>query len=473
MPDTDVLRRSVTKDDQPLSLESGVIHIFMADAMTPFNGGLPAHWSRARDVLLRRTPDIEDMWASAVYKAITKQAALGWAVDDQADSQQRIKRAQDLLHSADGTGWVTFVQRHVQDFLTTDNGAFVEVVRASSARGSRILGLMHLDSLRCIRTGDPQRPLIYEDTQGVAHELRDYQVLHFADMPSPSATLNGVGRCAASRAWKTIHKLASVETYFRDKVSGRRHTAIHIVSGVSPKQLKDALATADADASQQGRVAYLGAAIVPLLDAAGTPGVITIPLAEIPDGFDIEQERKDAYLRYANALGVPVQDIQPLSGQGLGTGTQTLILDEAAEGMGLAAWRKQWEHALSFRVLPDATTFTFNSNDIRDQKAKADVALVRAQERAARIASGEISSAEARQLALDSGDLPKELMQQTDATPGGTLFDDEKPLDEQPTNVVPFPAAVPVTKAKDDDVAAWLADEEAAAAKLSREALRA
>ena len=249
------------------------------------------------------------------------------------------------------------MQRHLQDFLTTDNGAFVEVVRATSARGSRIMGLMHLDSLRCMRTGDPQRPIIYEDTRGTMHEMRDYQVLHFADMPSPSATLNGVGRCAASRAWKTIHKLASVETYFRDKVSGRRHTAIHIVSGISRKQLDDALSTADADAAQKGRVAYLGAAIVPMLDAAATPGVITIPLAEIPDGFDIEQERKDSYLRYANAIGVPVQDIQPLSGQGLGTGTQTVILDEAAEGMGLAAWRKQWEHALSLQVLPDATSF--------------------------------------------------------------------------------------------------------------------
>ena len=103
MTDMDLFRRSVTKDDQPLSLESGVIHIFTSAALTPQND-IPPHWSRARDVLLRRTPDLEDMWASAVYKAITKQAALGWAVDDQADSQQRIKRAQDLLHSADGSG---------------------------------------------------------------------------------------------------------------------------------------------------------------------------------------------------------------------------------------------------------------------------------------------------------------------------------------------------------------------------------
>ena len=52
-------------------------------------------------------------------------------------------------------GWVPFLNMHLRDYLLTDNGAFVEVVRASAASGSRIIGPAHLDSARCTRTADP------------------------------------------------------------------------------------------------------------------------------------------------------------------------------------------------------------------------------------------------------------------------------------------------------------------------------
>lgn len=52
--------------------------------------------------------------------------------------------------------------------------------------------------------------------------------------------------------------------------------------------------------------------------------------------------------------------------------------------------------------------------------------LVRGQDRAGRIQSGEITPAIARQLAADDKDLPQELLA-ADATPGGQISDDEKP----------------------------------------------
>ena len=402
------------------------------------------------------------MWASALYKAITKKTARGWKISDVNESGLRIQRGQDLLHSADGTGWVPFISRHLQDYLTTDNGAFVEVVRTSSAAGSKILGLVHLDSLRCMRTGDLARPVLYRDDLGTEHELQAHQVLSFADMPSPRQTFHGVGRCAASRAWETILKLAAMETYFREKVSGTRNLAIHLVSGITKPQLQQALAQADAESAHKGHIVYRGAVIIPGLDtSASNVNVVSIPLAEIPDGFNVQDERRDAYLRYANALGVPVQDIQPLSGQGLGTGTQTEILDEAAAGQGLAAWDAQWEHALSFRVLPASTTFSFATNDIRDQKAYAEVAKLRADERAARIASGELTVDEARQLAVDSGDLPAAMLAAPDETPGGSLYDDQKLADPAPDEAPSVDTPV-ITKAAaltptDDDIRAAVA----------------
>jgi hypothetical protein len=482
----DVLRHSITRGDHEAP-GAGVFQILAASA--PSVPGLPAYWSFSRDFVLGSSVHMESMWGSAIGKAITKQASLGWTVADTNDSDLRTKRAQLLLHLAEGgQGWVTFLSKHLRNYLTADNGAFIEVVRATQSSGSKILGLMHLDSLRCTRTGDPEIPLLYRDRAGREHMLRSHQVLMFADMPDPSDTFNGIGLCAASRAWTAITRLTAIETYLNSKVTGERITAIYIVSGITGDQLKSAMVTADVTkqitqaAKQAGEnkalaVTYKGAMVVPVMSLETAPGLVTIPLAEIPDGFDAKQERDNAYVIYANAIGIPVQDIQPLSGQGLGTGTQTIILDEAARGMGLAAWRKQFEHALNEFVLPETTTFTFSTNDIRDQKAKADVQSTRANTRKLQIESGEITAAEAKQMAVDLEDVPREFLTD-DQTPGGTLQDDQKPVDASaivPALAAAAPVAQPAvavapvaTKAKRSfrDVAALLDEQEAAAVAL-------
>jgi hypothetical protein len=448
----DVMQHSVTQADHDRA-GSGVFYLLYASPSSLPAVRLPQYWSSDRDYALAATVHMESMWSAAIGKAITKQASLGWKVSDTDDSDLRTRRAQQLLLNADaGAGWVTFLSKHLRSFLTTDNGAFIEVVRATGAVGSKILGLMHLDSHRITRTGDPERPALYRDLKGAEHILRAHQVLMFSDMPDPAESYHGVGYSAASRAWKTISKLAAIELYVSEKVTGSRATAIHLVSGISATQLEAALATGEAVKQRNGAVLYKGALVVPAMGADQTVTVATIPLTEIPDGFDAKEERANAYLIYANAIGIPVQDIQPLSGQGLGTGTQTVILDEAAEGMGLAAWRKQFEHMLNEYVLPETTTFVFSTNDIRDQKAQADVKLVRAQTRGAQITSGEITPQQALQIAVDAEDAPREFLA-VDETAGGSLADDQKPVDEsqqqqqQPEAEQALPDAVQ-TKAK-------------------------
>jgi hypothetical protein len=456
MTDTiDLLKHSVTAADHPngAAVPVGSAWNLIVAPINPMTAtpGLPPYWSRQRDLVFASTREMEDMWSSAMYRAKTKTAALGWEVKDQNDSDRRARRYQQIILGFDGKRWVPGFSKVLDDFLLTDNGAFVEIVRATSAAGSRILGLMHLDSFRCTRTGDPARPVLYQDAAGKEHVMRDYQVLDFSDEPSARVGMNGVGRCAASRAFRTILKLTTIEIYFREKVSGDRNLAIHIVNGISSDYLEGALTTAREERARRGYVFYKGSVIIPAVKMDQDLSVVTIPLAEVPDGFDIQQERQDAYLRYANALGVPVQDLQPLSGQGLGTGTQTVILQEAAEGAGLAAFLQDWKHALNEDVLPETTTFSWvNRNDTRDQKAKADVAKMRADERAARIGSGEISPAMARQIAVDVGDLPREMLVQ-DATTDDSLSDDEKPQSPDVPNVATlFPAPDTPPKAAQD-----------------------
>ena len=213
--------------------------------------------------------------------------------------------------------------------------------------------------------------------------------------------------------------------------------------------------------------------------------MVEVKLKELITSFVPKDERDNGYMIYANNIGVPVQSIQPLSGQGLGTGTQTLVLDDAAKGQGaMPAFIKWWEQTVSDRVLPATTELQFSDeNDMRDQEQRAKVQKLRADTRAAQISSGEISPAMARQLAVDSEDLPREMVAD-DATGGGQLSDDEKPIAPH----TPSPAALalmgsaptaapaaaaPAFKAKEDDEAAALLDAELGwAERLGREARR-
>ena len=68
--------------------------------------------------------------------------------------------------------------------------------------------------------------------------------------------------------------------------------------------------------------------VIPVMGDAAI-SLVTIPLAEIPDGFEAKQLLEDGHLVYANNIGISVQELRPLSGQGLGTGTQSIVLDEA------------------------------------------------------------------------------------------------------------------------------------------------
>lgn len=430
----DALKRSVTKDDVESAVEQGAISFVLGPAgwgniwgsglLEGVKGstGLPPYGSKQADMILSETVMIENMWSSAVNTAITKNVALGFELDDAGDSARRIKASQELLLQFDGN-YNKGLAKHLRDYLTTDNGAFIEIVRATSNVGSKIIGLNHLDSLRCWRTGDPARPVVYVDSKGYQHVLRDEDVLIFQDMPSARTLYRDMGFSAARRSFETILKLTAIETYVREKVSGSRNLAIHIVNGISSQQLEGALISSGENQKQKGFVVYRGSTIIPMMKNE-TPSIVTIPLAEIPDGFNADNERKDAYLRYSNALGIFVGEIQPLSGQGFGTGTQSLVLEESAEGRGLASWRRQFMQQITHNVLPEATTFRFAVSDMKDRKARAETMNAEASALKVLVDAKIITPEQALNVLVDKDYLPKEFLQ-TDATTGGTVSDNE------------------------------------------------
>ncbi len=435
-------------------------------ASQPTYTDLPPYWSPRRDWVLSNTTKKEDMWAAAVAIAATRFASHGYTVKDSKDSNRRVVASQELLKRANGgEGWVPFALKVMRDLLTTDNGVFIRIRRdgdqvqpiklkatqyvqgtpvggfaeasvTTSKPGAKITGLYHMDSLRCVRTGNLTYPLRYMPLTGGQQIFRWDQILMYADQPSPRAELFGVGECAAGRAYKTIAKLAAMEQLVYENLTGGGANKLVFLQGIADPTLQAILASGKADAQARGLVYYLGTILGAI--PSDTPiSSVEIKLKELLTSFVPKDERDNAYLIYANNIGVPVQSIQPLSGQGLGTGTQTTVLEDAAKGQGaMPAFIKWWEQTVSDRVLPATTELQFtDENDMRDQKAVAEVKKLRADTRSVQIQDGEISPAMARQLAVDSEDLPQEMIQ-TDATGGGQISDDEKEL-PQPGAISP------------------------------------
>ena len=432
MPDAEILKHSVTKDDytDDAGKSGAVMNFWIAPSYATMSGippRPPAYWSFARDDVLAQTIFYESMWSSAIFIAITKMSSMSWRTKGLS---LRSRKARELLLDADaGKGWTSFMQRHLRDFLLRDNGAFIEIVRGSRAPGSRIMGLIHLDSRRCQRTGDPDIPVIYRDRMDRLHEMKSHQVLMLSDMPDSGDLWYGVGQSSASRAYSAIYKLATLENYVTEKLSGRRPLAIHFVNNVSAAQVENAIANAENNVAAKGYAQYMGAVIVPNIDPTTTPDVATVDLAGLLENYDPDVERRTAYLSYANAIGLDPQELDPqlLASQALGTGAQARVIDDKASGKGLVAWRQDFMHQINEYIVPESVTFMFVERDYRDQLQQAELEAKRTDINASRISAGMITPEMATQLLVDVDDLPAEFLPFGDITPVEEHGDDINP----------------------------------------------
>ena len=425
----EILRHSVLSYDIKATQNGGVMQIIIPPAADDWGGlpmTLPLGWQQ-RDKTLLQTPRFESVWAGALHKVLTSIAAPGFQIEDAEGSARRIERVRRMFVEFGGLGYVASMMMICREWFLTNNGVFIEKIMASPARGSRVLGIAPLPSQRCERTGDPRWPVRYWDLNGNPHKLRDYQVIYFADNPDTDhVRARRSLACAAERAYDTIAAMSDLQRYFRAKVRGDRPMAVHFTNMFSTEQLETAIEKAKEKERTQQVISYMGAVIIGTI-GKDTPGVATVPLQEIPQGFDPERMREEAYIVYANNLGVPVQMLRPLSGQGLGTGKQTEVLQDAADEQGIAALFRQLEHVFSYHVLPASTMFTFANRSHSRQRTEAELQKLRAEGRKVRIEAGELAPEEARQLAADAGDLPPAMLE--DDVSGTPEAEDDTLLD--------------------------------------------
>lgn len=422
-------KTSVTRDDQIVA-GNGVWQWVVMDSAPGATArpGLPPHWSLWRDQILSATPYLSDYWAAALRTAVTQVITRQFTVKDSEDSARRLERSQDLLLDFGGPAmYSSSLEKVAQDYFTCDKGTVVELEHEGKTRSGvpsgRVIGLHHLDTLRCWPTGNREFPYLYTDWQGKQHPLHARSVLHLVDMSSPRLGLWGVGRCAASDAWETIVLDGAIQTYTREKVTGSRALALYFVGGVTKKQLADVKATGDEEQARRGAMLFKDALVVPVdVEPGSELGMVKVDLAGLPDGFDAGQLQQRHGLIFALVLGMPVTDIATLQGGQFGTGTQSQVIDASRQGRGVEGFVRKWERAVNRLALPRRTTVDMFGIDPRDQKAQADVKNAEAQYVTTLVGAGIATAQQAANYLADEGHWPQEFAQ-PDATAGGALTD--------------------------------------------------
>jgi hypothetical protein len=386
----------------------------------------------ARDRALRDFWPTEPYLSSAVYSTTARNAGFEFKLEGPPRLVKTVKRV--IFDQAEqGKGWLTFVERFCIDLYTQDNGVFVEIIRSRKSPNAPVIGINHLDSNRCRRTGIPVTPVVYTDRKGVEHELKWYEVVAITEFSSPIEDALGLQLCAVSRVLLAAQIIKDISTYNYEKVSGRFAKAIHVLSGVSTSAIEDAITTAQEQADNRGLINYLQPFILGSIDPSSQVSHVQVDLASLPDAFDLNTFMQWYVAAIALTFGTDYQEFAPLPGGNLGTAQQSEILHRKTRGKGPALFMAIMTELMNNYILPEKVTFSYEEQDVEAEQVKARISSVRADIRSKMIKSGEISPQTARKMAVESGDLSEELAVEEDRLEEERKLEAERIQSENPS----------------------------------------
>jgi hypothetical protein len=395
-----------------------------------------------RDREMRDWWHTESLLASAIYTVTASNSSFEWKLTGEPKTTEAV---QDILQMANkGKGWANFLKKVSIDLYTQDNGAFFEIIRQSDSPSAPILGINHLESLRCQRTGDQEFPVIFTDTRSVRHKMPWYSIVLLEEFPSPIEEMFDVQYCAVTRVLRMAQIMRDISIFRGEKVGGRFTEAVHIVGGVSQQAIDDVKKRQQELADNQHTLRYLEPLIIGSLDPQTPPSSVTIEMKALPEGFNIDEEFQWYIAQIALGLGRDYQEFAPLPRGQLGSGAQSEVLHLKTRGKGPATFMALISHAMNVFVMPGNVTFEFIQQDIDLEEREAKVKRIRAEERGIRIESGEIDPIIARQIAQDEGDLDirfLELLGEQDLTPDMMLQQGENPDEGEGPSVEEFEKA--------------------------------
>ncbi len=375
----------------------------------PFNPIYP-HW---RDIFLDQFARCEPMLASAIYSMATRISGLNYTLNGPPRAK---KFAQELLKKPGfNDNFITLRQKIITDLHTSDNGAFIELWRAGNPdrpAGNRpVLGFAHLDSRQCWRSFDPEFPVWY--TNPITFQIRKIpydRVVFTSDNPRATELARGIGFCATSRVLRMTRIFKNMETFLDEKIGGRFNRAIGAISGVTPKQLREALQQSEDVADAKGYVVYKNVPFLvsPNMEKGNEIKMMVQDLASIPDGFQFRDDATIYAYILAFCFGVDAREFWPATESGA-TKADATVQNMKARGRGIGNDIEMTEELVR-AALPESVDFEFDFTDDEQDRSTAEIQKSQADTIKLYFDMGALNSQQAQAMGIAKGHLDADVI---------------------------------------------------------------
>jgi 2'-5' RNA ligase len=364
--------QSVQEHEPPTSMGAGFWYALPAN--DPLEDVLLPEWGlHERDRQLRLLYRNQFNWIaqSATASLIRKFTQTPWQLQG---GRNLTNHFQSILQNADfGDGWSDMWSQVLLDYLTCDYGAYIEIIGAGAADGpirGRVTAIAHLDSLRCIPTGNLEYPVIYWSRRtGKLHRLHHTRVIRLVDMRDGDELRFGAGMCSLSRAVAIIQQQIPMMRYVAGQMSDVPANGVMFLTGLTGKQYYDAM---DDYKRRREITGYRGEMAVGATNSGQEIKGNRIPFAVAPEGFDYATYIDIAVNAFSAAFGIDRQDLWPLTGKMAGTATQSEVMVQRAMGMAFGDLLSKVKRAINTKILPASLEFDFEYRDEEKDKQVAE-----------------------------------------------------------------------------------------------------
>ena len=368
---------------------------YLWQTQTASNFGVPRYWSPQRDAWLRQfyTLPGNDLLAGTIATVISKVQTTGWFIEGperMAGMYQRILARQVEF----GAGWSVFISKLLVDYLTQDQGAWIErkrldgpAVRPAIVHGpgdieeSRMVpsaadGFACFDAATITPKNDPEWPAYYLDDNGVYHSLHISLVGHMVDLPSSAHRMNNVGFCACSRALTTARILMLIAKYKQERLSDLPPAGLMILNNLNEDNWKDITDKYDMQQSNQGNMVWRRVMVAFGLDPALPAKAELTSFSSLPEHYDEAIATEIAVYSFALAFNIDPADLWPRRNTPLGTASEASISHLKAKGKRTGAIYSDLERFFNDGYsLPRSCSFRFDYQDADEDLMAADIRM--------------------------------------------------------------------------------------------------
>lgn len=373
---------------------------------------VPTYPCQQRDEMLREIVRTNPYAALAIYNATAKLSGIDLKITARDENIYQHTLDARTYNSLFYYAWRDVADRFIRDWLTQDNGAFLEIL--DDAENSRIKtteprvtfgGLRYLDSQTVRRTGEITYPVeIYHD-DGKWYRMHYTRIFSMVQMKEGETAYRGMGQCGISRALMILRTMQNLHRMY-DEVMGSRPRAQVISGNVPTETLEQAFQLIDGDLEDDtlnGSSRLFGGTVLigsSMLDSH--PNITVTPLRNFPEGFDLKEPIDQMMIALAHILGFDIRELWQAKERGATRG-DSVVSDQKMRTKTTRLFKLTIVSLVEQMILPSHLRVTIISNDIEEQLEIAETQKIIAETTALLMRNGLIDVRSGRAQLLEAG----------------------------------------------------------------------